>query len=82
MRLAAFALLAVSLSTNVFAQTVPPLPDSPLSPGKPAGVHQAVQQSTETAILIGVGVAGIGLTALLVANALKSSPSSTTGTSP
>jgi len=77
MRLAAFALLAVFLSTDVFAQT-----DSPLPPGKPAGVHQAVAQSTETAILIGIGVAGVGLTAILVANALKSSPSSATATSP
>jgi hypothetical protein len=77
MRLAAFALLAVSFSTDVFAQT-----DSPLPPGKPAGVHQAVQQSTENAILIGLGVAGIGLTAILVADALKSSSSSTTTTSP
>jgi hypothetical protein len=75
MRLAAFALLAVFLSTDVFAQT-------DLPPGKPAGVHQAVQQSTENAILIGLGVAGVGLTAILVANALKSSSSSTTATSP
>jgi hypothetical protein len=76
MRLAAFALLAVFFSTDVFAQT-----DSPLPPGKPAGVHQAVQQSTENAILIGLAAAGVGLTAILVASALKSS-SSTTATSP
>ena len=77
MRLAAFALLAVSFSTDVFAQR-----DLPLPPGKPAGVHQAVAQSTETALLIGIGVAGVGLAAILVANALKSPSSSTTTTSP
>jgi hypothetical protein len=77
MRLAAFALLIASLGTNAFAQT-----DSPLPPGKPAGVHQAVKQSTENAILIGLAVAGVGLTAILVANALKSSSTSATGTSP
>jgi hypothetical protein len=82
MRLAAFALLIASSGTNAFAETGAPLPDSPLSPGKPAGVHQAVAQSTETAILIGIGVAGVGLTAILVANALKSSSTSATTTSP
>jgi hypothetical protein len=82
MRLAAFALLIASWGTNVFAQTNAPLPDSLLSPGKPAGVHQAVKQSTENAVLIGLAVAGVGLTAILVANALKSSPTSATGTSP
>jgi hypothetical protein len=92
MRLAAFALLAVSFSTNVFAQAGLPLAsaplvsarlaDSPLPPGRPAGVHQAVQQSTENAILIGMGVAGIAVSAYLVATAKKSSASSATATSP
>jgi hypothetical protein len=77
MRVLALVSVALSLGTDAVAQT-----DSPLPPGKPAGVHQAVQQSTENAILIGLGVAGVGLTAILVANALKSSSSSATTTSP
>jgi len=76
MRLAAFALLAVSLSTDVFAQT-----DSPLPPGKPAGVRQAVARGTENTILIGVGIVGLALAGILVAKA-KAPSSSTTSTSP
>ena len=76
MRLAAFALLAVSFSTDVFAQT-----DSPLPPGKPAGVHQAVARGTENTILIGVGIVGLALAGILVAKA-KAPSSATTSTSP
>jgi hypothetical protein len=53
-----------------------------LPPGKPAGVHQAVAQRTENAILIGMGIAGIAVSAFLVANAGKSSSNSATSTSP
>jgi|HubBroStandDraft_5_1064220.scaffolds.fasta_scaffold2240431_1 hypothetical protein len=82
MRLAAIALWAVCFSTNVFAQTGSPLADSPLPPGKPAGVHQAVARGTENAILIGVGIIGLAIAGVLIAKAEKSSTSSATSTSP
>jgi hypothetical protein len=76
MRLAAFALLAISFSTDVFAQT-----DLPLPPGKPAGVHQAVARGTENTILIGVGIVGLAIAGILVTKA-KAPSSATTSTSP
>jgi hypothetical protein len=82
MRLAALALASLFLSTHVFAQTDSLLAGAPLPPGKPAGVHQAVAQRTENAILIGMGIAGIAVSAYLVAEAGKSSSNSATSTSP
>jgi hypothetical protein len=82
MRLAALALVSFSFSTHVLAQTDSFLPGASLPPGKPAGVHQAVAQRTENAILIGMGIAGIAVSAYLVAQAGKSSSNSATSTSP
>ncbi len=77
-RLIASGLLFFSLVTNAFGQT-----DGPLPPGKPAGVHQAVLQSTEDTILIGMLVLGAGACVIAVAEGSKgSSTSVATSTSP
>jgi hypothetical protein len=63
--------LPLLMLAPAFGQTETPLP-----PGKPAGVHQAVQVSTENALMIGMLVIGAGLSALLVIQASKSSSTS------
>lgn len=78
MRTLVAAILSLAVATSALAETPGPLP-----PGKPAGVHQAVAQSTENTILIGMMVIGAGISAMLVAHAVKgSSSSAATSTSP
>jgi hypothetical protein len=78
MRPVAFAALFLLAAQNAFAQTTPPLP-----PGKPAGVRNAMSEHSEGILLMGIVAVGAGVTALLVANAVKgSSSTATTSTSP
>ena len=78
MRPVVFAALFLFAGQSAFAQTTPPLP-----PGKPAGVRQAMSEHGEGVLLIGIVAVGTGVTALLVANAVKGpSSTATTSTSP
>jgi hypothetical protein len=71
-------LLALTASTSSFAQS-----NSPLPPGKPAGVHEAMARSTENALLIGMSVVGLGIGIVWAMHAKgSSSTTSTTSTSP
>jgi hypothetical protein len=81
-RLIAAALLLLSLATNAFAQA-----DSPLPPGKPAGVHEAQSKHAfENTLLIGMSVVGVGIGFLWAIQAGRSSSpaaaTATTSTSP
>ena len=68
--------LSLSIAAPAFGQTAAPLP-----PGKPAGIHQAVLQSTENAILIGMLVLGAGACILAVAKGSKGSSTAAAVTS-
>jgi hypothetical protein len=76
MRLVAWLLAVLLLSSSAFAQTGAPLP-----PGKPAGVHAGALHTTENVILISMMAVGVGVAALLVAHA-KAPASSAISTSP
>ena len=85
MRTIAF-LLAMTMSTTAFAQT-----DAPLSPGKPAGVHEAQMTMSSDMLLILGGVAVVGAAIAIAASNHHSSTTgggttttttTTTGTSP
>lgn len=70
-RLIALAALLLPLATDAFAQT-----DSPLSPGKPAGVHEAQNNHTfENTLLIGMSVVGVGIGVIWALNRLHPPPS-------
>lgn len=71
-------LLALTASTSSFAQS-----NSPLPPGKPAGVHEAMSRNTENTLLISLAVVELGIGIVWAMHA-KGSPSttSTTSTSP
>jgi hypothetical protein len=78
--LIALSLSLLMVAPSAFGQT----DDAPLPPGKPAGIHQAVLQSTENTIMIGMLVLGAAAAGILVSQRLKSSSTSaaTTSTSP
>jgi hypothetical protein len=80
-------LLAVAISNPAFVQTA----SQPLSPGKPAGVHQAQMALFGDPVLIAVGVAAVAAGIAIAASSHSSkavagnttvTTTTTTGTSP
>lgn len=63
-------LMAVTISTTAFGQA---LAQGPLPPGRPAGVRRAMSENTEGIVLAGMLAVGLGICAVAVAGAGKSS---------
>lgn len=68
MKIVALGLMVLPISTGAFAQS-----NSPLPPGKPAGIRQAELHTAEDNILIGMIALGAVATAILMASASKGS---------
>lgn len=66
-------LLAVSLTISLFISTAAIAAEGSLAPGKPAGVHKA-QEHDNTALLIILGVAAVGVGIGVAASGGSSAP--------